>query len=144
MKFRFEPDIAITVRKYEKAVEFYQQVLGMRLIRQDEGETVLRLPGATFYVEDGGDELPIRTPATFCFSTDDFRAAEERLFAAGCRLSAVVEGGRMVHDPYGLAFFLCPTETTPADQSESDQSESDPNDGGPTSKGGTGRHRAKR
>lgn len=111
MEFRFEPDIAVAVRKYDKAIDFYQRVLGMRLIASDEGETVLRLPGATFYFEDGGDDLPIRSATTFCFVTDDFRAAEERLFAEGCRLSPVVDGGRMVHDPYGLAFFLCPAES---------------------------------
>ncbi|HEY9390403.1 MAG TPA: VOC family protein [Mycobacteriales bacterium] len=110
MEFRFEPDIAVSVRKYDKAVEFYQRVLGMRLIRRDETETVLWLPGATFYFEDGGDEPPPRSPTTFCFVTDDFRAAEEQLYAEGCRLSAVVDGGRMVHDPYGMAFFLCPAE----------------------------------
>lgn len=110
MEFRFEPDIAVTVRKYDRAVEFYQRVLGMRLIRRDETETVLRLPGATFYLEDGGDEPPPRPATTFCFVTDDFRAAEEQLYAEGCRLSAVVDGGRMVHDPYGLAFFLCPVD----------------------------------
>jgi catechol 2,3-dioxygenase-like lactoylglutathione lyase family enzyme len=140
MRFRFEPDIAISVRKYEKAIEFYQQVLGMRLVRQDEGETVLRLPGATFYVEDGGDDLPVRSPTTFCFSTDDFRAAEEHLFAAGCRLSAVVEGGRMVHDPYGLAFFLCPQDTGPA---AADSGDGGDGSGTPPERG-TGRRRGRR
>lgn len=107
MRIRFLPHIAFQVRDYERAVAFYQEVLGMRVLQRDRGETHLVCGDVHFYVEDR------ETALTFlAFETDDLDAAREELTAAGCQVGELDGEGYMVQDPFGLRFYLSATPTS--------------------------------
>ena len=105
MSFTFNPYVAVQVNNYERAVQFYVEVLGMELVRQDEQEAELRNGGMTFFIENkpGGSIF-------FEFKVDDLDAARESLEQAGCQISPshTAEGDPSViaRDPYGMLFHV--------------------------------------
>jgi catechol 2,3-dioxygenase-like lactoylglutathione lyase family enzyme len=105
MKFEFSPHIAVGVSQYQRAVEFYQGVLGMDLKHRKEGETELACGAVTFYIEDD----PARR-TWLEFRVADVEAARMQLEEAGCQLSptSTPEGERsyMVTDPFGMRFHV--------------------------------------
>lgn len=105
MRFEFSPHIAFQVKDYEAAKVFYEQVMGMRLVRAGEDETEFRCGPITFYVEPGEQRAVF-----FEFKTDDLAAASSALLKAGCRLEGTLtpegEGSYFVHDPFGMVFHL--------------------------------------
>ena len=54
MKFQFSPYIAIQIKDYEKAIDFYQRVLEMNLTESNEKETYLRCEPINFCYEKHG------------------------------------------------------------------------------------------
>lgn len=105
MHFEFSPHIAFQVDDYPNAVRFYQDVMGMTLVKAGETETALSCGPITFYVESG---MPRKLFLEF--KTGDLAEAKELFRQAGCKLepSTTPEGfeGCYVTDPYGLLFHI--------------------------------------
>jgi catechol 2,3-dioxygenase-like lactoylglutathione lyase family enzyme len=105
MIFEFSPHIAFQVKDYDKAIEFYEKTLGMKVLEKTENETAFRSGPLTFYVEN--------TPkgnTFFEFSVQDLESARNLLVEQGCILKETVtpEGDKsyFVFDPYGMKFHL--------------------------------------
>ena len=116
MNFEFSPHIAIQVKDYDQAVDFYENVLGMELIHGDDNETEFRCGEVTIYIErsDEGNTF-------FEFKVDRIVEAVTRLKKLGCKATDVStpEGMRsyIIHDPYGLKFHLWEEDKDDTDES---------------------------
>ena len=99
---KFSPHIALHVKNYDEAVEFYVDVLGFELIKKSSTESHLRLGDTNFYVENSPQDH------TFLeFETDDIEADRTKLNNAGCKLEKThLEKSFMVEDPYGFRFHI--------------------------------------
>jgi len=102
MTYTFSPHVAIQVRDFDKALEFYQNVLGMEIVEQREDETSLRCGPITFHVEN--------SPAGhtfFEFVVEDAEEARRELERAGCKTAPThLERSYMVADPFGFQFHI--------------------------------------
>jgi catechol 2,3-dioxygenase-like lactoylglutathione lyase family enzyme len=102
MTYTLSPHIAIQVTDFEKALEFYQKVLGMEIVERRDDETSLQCGPITFHVENS------RNGHTFFeFEVEDAEKAREELEAAGCRTTPThLERSYLVADPFGLKFHV--------------------------------------
>ena len=103
MKFEFSPYIAIHVQDYEKAVAFYQRVLGMDFIEAKGNDTYLNKDGINFVFEKS--EKP--GMVFFEFKTDNLYEAKAALEKEGCKVTQ--QYGRhsmMFSDPFGMNFHV--------------------------------------
>lgn len=102
MSFEFSPNIAVQVNNYDKALEFYQNVIGMKLVKKAEGEAELKIGGMTFHIE--------RSPqgqTFFEFKVENVEAVRQRLLKEGCRATAThVQKSYLITDPYGMRFHI--------------------------------------
>src|SRR6266404_5395962 len=105
VELKFLTHIAIQVRDYANAIRFYTDVLGMQILTQGPNETQLRCGELTLYVEAND-----RNNVFLAFEAATLDQAVQELKAAGCRLSGFGSEGQMVHDPYGLKFYLSARE----------------------------------
>ncbi len=74
MQFRLSNCVAVQVRDYDKAVEFYHYVMGMEVSKKDDKETEMKCGPTTFYIEnnEGGN--------TFLeFNVEDVEQAKDML-----------------------------------------------------------------
>jgi len=98
MRLEFSPYIAFQVKDYERAVEFYREVMGMDLVQVGETEAELKSGPITLYVEP-----------------DDLASAKVALQKAGCGLEATTtpEGHEscFVYDPFEMIFHLWQEQT---------------------------------
>jgi catechol 2,3-dioxygenase-like lactoylglutathione lyase family enzyme len=102
MTYTFSPHIAVQVTDFEKALEFYQSVLGMEIVEQGEDETSLRCGPITLHVENSP-----KGHTFFEFRVDDAEAAREELERAGCTTAPThLERSYLVADPFGLKFHV--------------------------------------
>lgn len=115
MRFRFDPHIAFRVRDHDRAVAFYQRVLGMEVVARADQETTLRLGDTYFYVERIPPEEEVAqhgalpTSTWLAFTVDDLEAARAAFLAEGCDVREHDEGGErglLVTDPYGMKCFV--------------------------------------
>jgi catechol 2,3-dioxygenase-like lactoylglutathione lyase family enzyme len=104
LKTHFVPHIAVEVGEPDRAVAFYRKVLGMEIVAKNDNESQLQCGDLHLYVGGG---TPGRT--YLAFETDDLDAASAELEATGCVLDTFDGEGRMVHDPFGLKFYLSET-----------------------------------
>ena len=106
-KFTSTRDIIIHTAKFDEAVRFYQDVLGLATTMKSE-KLVGFETGAFQLFVDG--RSPLRTGPVFEFCVADVGAAKEKLLAAGCEL--VSEDASIprcyIKDPHGLMFNLNP------------------------------------
>jgi len=106
-KFTSTRDIIIHTGKFDEAVRFYEQVLGLSVTMKD-GKLVGFETGSFQLFVDGRN--PLRTGPVFEFCVGDVNAAKEKLLAAGCEL--VSEDASIprcyIKDPHGLMFNLNP------------------------------------
>lgn len=107
--FKLSPNIAIHVKDYEKAVEFYTQVLSFEFKEKrpfDGGEEcVMDKDGVRFYFEKSEERFAGAT--FFEFETEDIHAAVEKLKEAGCNVYRELSAfSKMVKDPYGMMFHV--------------------------------------
>jgi predicted enzyme related to lactoylglutathione lyase len=104
-KFTSTRDIIIHTGKFDEAVRFYEQVLGLSVTMKD-GKLVGFETGSFQLFVDGRN--PLRTGPVFEFCVGDVNAAKEKLLAAGCEL--VSEDASIprcyIKDPHGLMFNL--------------------------------------
>lgn len=102
MKFEFSPHIAVQVKDYEKAQEFYEKVMGMEIKKKSEQETHFFKDGINFYMEnsDGGCTF-------FEFKVENTADAVKLLEKKGCKVTQVYsEKSKMMADPYGMRFHI--------------------------------------
>ncbi len=102
MKFEFSPHVAFQVKNYNKAVEFYSNVIGMELIEKSDGEAHLKCGDMNFYAEnsDGGFTF-------FEFKVESVKDAQELLEKNGCRVTHTYsEKSKMIADPFGMRFHI--------------------------------------
>ncbi|MBU0982281.1 MAG: VOC family protein [candidate division Zixibacteria bacterium] len=105
MKFEFSPHIAVPVREYERAVEFYKGLMGLDVAYSDGNETEFRCGETSLHVENNAGGRIF-----FEFKVDDLEAAKQQLVEAGCKAvaAAAPDGPKsyQITDPYGLSFHL--------------------------------------
>ncbi len=102
--YQLTNNIAIQVKDYEKAIEFYHQILGMKPEKSTNSETLFTINGTNFYIENHnkGDNSVF-----FEFAVDDIVAAKDTLLANNCTITKEFsKKSLMVKDPYGLKFHL--------------------------------------
>lgn len=100
--FHLTNNVAIQVEDYERAINFYENIVGMKLERSFENETKFSFGGTHFHIENatGGQVF-------FEFVVEDFHHAIEMLLDQGCTISKKYhETSVMVSDPFGLKFHL--------------------------------------
>ncbi len=112
MQFRFLSHVAFQVRDYQNALDFYEKVMGMEVIKRAEDETEFQCGSATFYVENSPEGNTYLS-----FEVVDLDGAREELIHAGCEITQEVrlaEGrGIMVRDPFGMRFLLSQAKRQP-------------------------------
>lgn len=100
--FQLTNNVAIQVKDYARAINFYENIIGMKLERSLDNETKLSIGALQFYIEDSEDDSVF-----FEFAVDDFHHAIEMLLDQGCTISKeYTEKSVMVNDPFGLKFHL--------------------------------------
>ncbi|HEX4922803.1 MAG TPA: VOC family protein [Bdellovibrionales bacterium] len=112
--FKFSPHIAVNVRGGDKAVKFYSEVLGLELVDRHTGKDCgieLKAGPMTLWLDGTGSEQRQNPGKVFFeFTVENLDAAVTRLAALGCTPGRETSGssfnGRMMEDPYGLAFHL--------------------------------------
>jgi predicted enzyme related to lactoylglutathione lyase len=106
-KFTSTRDIIIHTGKFDEAVRFYRDVLGLATTMNSE-KLVGFETGAFQLFVDG--RSPLRTGPVFELCVADVDAAKKKLLAAGCEL--VNEDASVprcyIKDPHGLMFNLNP------------------------------------
>jgi predicted dithiol-disulfide oxidoreductase (DUF899 family)/predicted enzyme related to lactoylglutathione lyase len=100
--FRLTNNVAVQVRDYEKAINFYENILGMKRDRSFDKETKFSIGTNQFYMEDSDGKNVF-----FEFAVDDFHHAIEMLVEQGCTVTKEYhEKSVMIADPFGLKFHL--------------------------------------
>jgi catechol 2,3-dioxygenase-like lactoylglutathione lyase family enzyme len=102
MKFEFSPYVAFQVKNYEKAIDFYENVLGWKLIKKDVTETHFQSGIMNFFAEESDKGYTF-----FEFKTDNMNEAKELLEKNGCGITHVYnDKSMMFRDPYGMCFHV--------------------------------------
>lgn len=105
MNFEFSPHIAIQVKNYEAAVDFYENILGLKLVHQDANESEFRCGGIALHVERNDDANTF-----FEFKVENIAEAVTQLKKIGCKVTgtSTPEGFQsyIVSDPFGMKFHL--------------------------------------
>lgn len=103
MKSEYSPYIAIQVQDYDKAIKFYQEVLGMELTEIKGSDTYMKKGIMNFVFENGGKAGTV----FFEFKVDDVQKARQELEANGCKVTQVYsESNMMISDPFGMNFHI--------------------------------------
>jgi predicted enzyme related to lactoylglutathione lyase len=104
MKIEFSPYIAIQVNNNKKAAEFYQNVLGMKFINENNNNIYLNIYGINFVLENYAEG---KGNVFFEFKTDNIAALKKILIENGCKITQKYsEKSIMFSDPYGMNFHL--------------------------------------
>ncbi|MBI4040885.1 MAG: VOC family protein [Deltaproteobacteria bacterium] len=105
MSFKLTKHIAFQVKNHKKAAKFYQNVLGMKLLKNKGKESELKCGDVTFYVEESNQNNTF-----FDFEVRNISEAKEKLISAGCKITQEYsQKSIMVSDPFGLKFHLWET-----------------------------------
>ncbi len=100
--YQLTNNIAVQVKDFDKAVQFYENIIGMKKEQAPENETKLSLNGTNFFVEEN-DEGNV----FFEFAVDDFEGTQSQLLDAGCQVTKQYsDKSAMFRDPFGLRFHL--------------------------------------
>jgi catechol 2,3-dioxygenase-like lactoylglutathione lyase family enzyme len=104
--FTFSPHIAVQVREFDRAIAFYENVLGWKRDGASDNEVEFRFGSMTIYVE--------RNPkgqTFFEFYVENVDDARSLLEEHGCAITATTtpEGktGFIACDPFGLCYHIC-------------------------------------
>ena len=102
-RFRSSQDVIVRTPGLQRAIDFYQSVLGLKTFHRDQHLVGFETGAFRLYVENGATHGPV-----FEFYVPDVQEAKRRLLAAGCVL--VEEDPAVprcyIRDPYGLTFNL--------------------------------------
>jgi predicted dithiol-disulfide oxidoreductase (DUF899 family) len=100
--FQLTNNVAIQVKDYVRAINFYENIIGMKLERDYDNETKFSMGGLQLFIENSeGDSV------FFEFAVDDFHHAIEMLLDQGCEITKDYhEKSVMIKDPFGLKFHV--------------------------------------
>nr|WP_010199516.1 DUF899 family protein [Bacillus sp. m3-13] len=103
--YQLTNNIAIQVKNYENAIEFYHQILGMKPEKSTASETLFTMNGTNLYLENHNQG---NNPSVFFeFAVDNIEDVKKVLIANNCIITKEFsEKSVMVSDPYGLKFHL--------------------------------------
>jgi len=102
INFEFSPFIALQVRDFDKAVEFYKNILGFDLIKKYEKEAHFKKGKTNFFVEK---QKPGRVILEF--KVEDFDEAKALLEKQGCIVIILYnKKSALFQDPYGITFHI--------------------------------------
>jgi predicted dithiol-disulfide oxidoreductase (DUF899 family) len=100
--FQLTTNVAIQVKDYVRAINFYENIMGMKLERSFENESKFSMDGLHFYIENSKGNSVF-----FEFAVDDFHHATEMLLDQGCEITKEYhEKSVMIKDPFGLQFHV--------------------------------------
>ncbi|MFT4413875.1 DUF899 family protein [Fredinandcohnia humi] len=100
--FQLTNQIAVGVNNYEKAISFYQNVIGMKLEQTFDNVSKLTICGISFYLEENEEN-----PVFFEFSVEDLHAAKNFLIKNGCTITKEYSSTSVrVKDPFGLTYHV--------------------------------------
>lgn len=101
--FQLTNNIAVQVKDYDQAIQFYIQTLGLHLEKTFDHETKLSINGTNFYIENAPESSSI----FFEFAVEDLAEAKNALLKEGCIMTKEYsEYSIMIEDPFGLKFHL--------------------------------------
>ena len=105
--FRATPYVALFVERFPEALEFYRDVLELKLLRQGPAAAEFSWNGMILYVEKGKGLKPGYGNFHFEFETPDFAVACGILLQYGCEImERYQEKSVLVADPFGMCFHL--------------------------------------
>ncbi len=100
---RFSPHIAVSVRDYDNALEFYSKVLGLSLTKRQDHESEFDAGGVTLHIENNAAEQHTWLE----FRVEDVEVLKSKLELAGCILQRThLQKSYLVVDPYGMRFHI--------------------------------------
>jgi catechol 2,3-dioxygenase-like lactoylglutathione lyase family enzyme len=114
LKFKYSLNIALNVRQAPKAVEFYQNTLGLGLVSLHEGEgcgiEMSAGPLALWIDDCRADKESDVGNVFFEFETNNLELARQTLADKGATFARETKGdnfrGFMVQDPFGMRFHV--------------------------------------
>jgi len=100
--FQMTNNIAVGVKDVEKAVEFYENIIGMKKVKTLENEMKLSISGTNFYIEENDENNTF-----FEFAVEDFESTKNSLLDNNCTITKEFsDTSIMIADPYGIKFHL--------------------------------------
>ena len=103
MKFQFSPYVAVQVKDFDKAIDFYKRVMGMEFLETKDNDTYLK-SGPMYFVFENAPE---GKSVFFEFKVSNIKEARELLEKEGCKVTHVYsEKSIMFSDPYGMNFHV--------------------------------------
>ncbi|MGD7026263.1 DUF899 family protein [Sutcliffiella horikoshii] len=104
--YQLTNNIAVQVKEYEKAIEFYHRTLGFKPEKSTNSETQFTMNGLNFYIEKNNNQGHDNS-VFFEFAVDNIEDAKGVLIANNCTITKEFsEKSMMVSDPFGLKFHL--------------------------------------
>ena len=103
MSYRFSDNINIETPNLEEAVQFYSEVLGLRLVEMGNDWAKFDTGKCNFYISRGRSLGPITE-----YHVEDLEKAKEELLDHGCTVVRWEGKGKpnYVRDPFGFVFNL--------------------------------------
>lgn len=103
MPYTFSNCICLQLPETEDALEFYEGVLGLRVVGREEGSFELEAEQNRLFLDRGEHLGPILE-----FLVPDLEAAREELLSKGCEVVKWEgkEGCCYLRDPFGFVFNL--------------------------------------
>lgn len=103
MKFEFSPYVAVQVKDYENAIDFYKRVMGMEFVEAKGNDTYLKSGPVCFVLENN----PEGKSVFFEFKVSSVKEARKLLEKEGCKITCVYsDKSIMFSDPYGMNFHV--------------------------------------
>ncbi|WP_053366392.1 DUF899 family protein [Bacillus sp. FJAT-27245] len=100
--FQLTNNIAIGVKDYDQAVQFYETIIGKEKKQTSAGETLFSISGTNIFIEEHE-----HNNTYFEFAVDDFEPSKKILVENGCVITKEYsDKSVMLADPYGLKFHL--------------------------------------
>lgn len=113
--FEFSPNVAIQVKDYDKALNFYENVIGFKVARRYDGsedicggvrQTEYKFGPMTFWIEDNPN-MESGGGTFFEFAVEDVEDAVDRLLQNGCELTQKFSDTSFIFkDPFGMKFHV--------------------------------------
>ena len=100
--FQLTNNIAIGVANYEEALQFYQTIFGMQVVKTFENETMLSMSGTNFFIEKSENNSLF-----FEFAVENMESAKRILLENGCEVTKEYsDTSVLIADPFGMKFHL--------------------------------------
>ncbi len=102
--FKTDGNFAIHVTNLKKAVDFYSNVMGFKLMSQSENQLVYDTGVVCLYINKDDKVMPF-IPA---LEVQDYKQAKEHLIKNGCKVIKEFDGDNALYftDPFGLTIDI--------------------------------------